>query len=203
VRALFLSLGVAALLAACGGTEDYVPRDGDLVFHTSRTAQSEAIRRATGSEYTHVGVVYVEDGRAFVFEAVEPVRSTPLEEWVGRGEGERFVAKRLRDADDVLTPAAVDRLRELGESYRGRPYDWVFAWSDSALYCSELVWKLYDRAVGVRIGEPGTLGDFDLSHPEVRRTIERRWPDGFPGEERAIAPSEMFASEELVTVYAN
>ena len=55
------------LLATCGasGTRgDYVPRSGDIIFHTSRSAQSVAIQKATGSPYSHMGIVYVNAGKA-------------------------------------------------------------------------------------------------------------------------------------------
>ena len=47
------------LLATCGAGADYVPRQGDILFHTSRSAQSVAIQKATGSPYSHMGIVYV------------------------------------------------------------------------------------------------------------------------------------------------
>ncbi|HEX9603745.1 MAG TPA: peptidase, partial [Myxococcales bacterium] len=53
-------------------------REGDLVFHRSRSAQSQAVALATGSAYTHMGVVLVSNGRLVVLEAVQPVKLTPL-----------------------------------------------------------------------------------------------------------------------------
>lgn len=44
-------------------------RDGDIIFHTSRSAQSVAIQRATHSPCSHVGVVFIRDRQAL------PVRS--------------------------------------------------------------------------------------------------------------------------------
>ena len=37
-------------------------RDGDLIFHTSQSAQSRAIQLATHSSYSHCGIVYKEAG---------------------------------------------------------------------------------------------------------------------------------------------
>ena len=45
-------------------------------------------------------------------------------------------------------------MRQVGESFRGRPYDLTFEWSDERIYCSELVWKIYERALGIEIGPP-------------------------------------------------
>src|SRR5262245_6973752 len=79
-------------------------REGDLVFHRSRSSQSRAVALATGSEYTHMGVVLLSKGQPFVLEAVQPVKLTPLPAWIGRGEGGRVVIKRLENSEKVLTP---------------------------------------------------------------------------------------------------
>ena len=115
-------------------------RDGDLVFHTSRSAQSSAIQRATHSPYSHVGIVLYRDGKPFVFEAIATVRYTPLAEWIARGEGARYVVKRLARG---LTSEQAARLRAEASKFEGKPYDLYFEWSDARIYCSELVWKMY------------------------------------------------------------
>jgi hypothetical protein len=51
----FLS-SLVILVARAGGT-DYEPRNGDIIFHTSRSAQSVAIQLATQSRYSHMGIV--------------------------------------------------------------------------------------------------------------------------------------------------
>ena len=73
-------------------------RDGDLIFHTSRSAQSLAIQRATHSSYSHVGIVFLRDGKPFVLEAVATVRYTPLAQWTARGSQGTYVVKRLKSA---------------------------------------------------------------------------------------------------------
>ena len=58
-------------LSACSPIGDYQPRDGDVIFQTSRSSQSQAIQLATKSPYSHMGIVYVGEGaEALVFEAV-------------------------------------------------------------------------------------------------------------------------------------
>lgn len=63
-----------------------------------------------------MGIVYVENGEPFVFEAVQPVKSTPLDEWIDRGEDGHFVAKRLRDASRRLTPEVLERMKSAGDA---------------------------------------------------------------------------------------
>jgi hypothetical protein len=174
-------LAGALLLVACGNAPrlESSLRDGDIIFHESRSSQSQAIQLATKSRYSHMGILYRERGQWLVYEAVQPVKSTPLDEWIRRGKDGQFVVKRLRD---TLTPAALTRLRSAGERYRGRNYDLYFEWSDDRIYCSELVWKMYKNAIGVEIGHLQKLRDFDLSHPAVRSKMRERYGNRIPAE---------------------
>jgi hypothetical protein len=137
-----------------------------------------------------------------VFEAVEPVRTTPLDDWIARGEGGHFVAKRLRDADRVLTPEALARMLRVAKRFRGKHYDLYFDWSDDRMYCSELVWKIYQRALGIQLGSLQTIGEFDLSDPVVRAKVQERWGGPPPRSEPVISPAAIFASDRLITVYS-
>lgn len=195
---------VAAVLgtAACTQDSGYEPRNGDIVFQTSRSAQSLAIQMATRSPYSHMGIVYVSDGKPLVFEAVQPVKLTPLREWIERGERQHFVAKRLRDAGS-LTPETLQRMRAAGEQLAGKDYDLYFEWSDDRIYCSELVWKIFERGAGIRLGEQQTIADFDLSHPAVQAKISERYGDRVPLNEVVVSPVAIFNAPSLVTVYEN
>jgi hypothetical protein len=201
LAALILALATAVVLASGGCSNGYAPQNGDIVFQTSRSAQSEAIQRATDSPYSHMGVVFLRDEKPFVYEAVEPVKLTPLGQWIRRGEGGHFVAKRLEAADELLTEAALQRMYEVGESFQGKHYDLYFEWSDERIYCSELVWKIYERGAGVEIGKLETIGDFDLSEPMVAAKVEERFGGPPPADEPVISPARMLASPQLVTVY--
>jgi hypothetical protein len=192
------TLLLLALLVSAGAP---TLRDGDLVFLTSRSSQSAAVALATGSPLTHMGVVLLDRGRPVVLEAVEPVRLTPFDAWRHRGDGGQVEVRRLRDADRLLTPEAVARLRALGQSWLGRHYDLAFRWDDGRLYCSELVWKLYDRALGVRLGRLQRAGDLRLDSPEVQRQLRQRFgPRGFDPDEPVITPQAIFEDARLVPV---
>ncbi|MCP4901715.1 MAG: YiiX family permuted papain-like enzyme [bacterium] len=190
-----------AALSACGTSEPYAPQNGDIIFHTSRSAQSVAIQKAMQSRYSHMGIVYLRDQRAFVFEAVEPVKSTPLQEWIDRGAGSHFVIKRLHNASEVLNSDALDRMLEVGEAFKGKHYDLYFEWSDDRIYCSELVWKVYKRALNLEVGELQTISDFDLSDPAVQAKVQERWGGAPPSDETVISPAAMFNAKILETVF--
>lgn len=149
-----------------------------------------------------MGVVFVRDGDAFVYEAVQPVKLTPLASWVKRGDRGQFVVKRLKAADRLLTPANLRKLEAEGRKFNGKSYDLYFEWSDDRIYCSELVWKMYKRALGVEIGALQRLREFDLSDAAVQAKIRERWRGAPPAEELVISPAAMFDSDRLFTVYA-
>jgi hypothetical protein len=201
---LQIGIGVCVLtllVTACARFE-HTPavRDGDLIFQTSRSSQSVAIQRATGSPYSHMGLVWVRDGKPYVFEAIATVRFTPLDRWIARGAGGHFVVKRLRNAASVLDAAGINRLRTAALLFAGRPYDLTFEWSDDRIYCSELVWKAYDRGLGIDIGALQTLRDFNLTDPAVRAKMRERYGDSVPLNESVISPVAMFQSNLLETI---
>jgi len=198
LQALLLAASLAFGLSACAA--DAPLRDGDIIFHTSRSSQSAAIQRATHSRYSHMGLILHRGGQPFVFEAVSTVKFTPLAQWIARGERSHYVVKRWRDADTRLDAAGGKRLRDAATAMAGKPYDLTFEWSDQRIYCSELVWKAYERAFGVRLGETQRLADFDLTDAAVKAKLRERYGAKLPLQETVISPQAMFDSALLVTV---
>lgn len=194
----WLARTAAATLCAASLTAIAAPdvQTGDLVFQQSRSAQSLAVQQATHSPYSHMGMIVLRQGRPYVLEAAATVRYTPLAAWAAQGERGAYVVKRLRD-DAQLTPQRRDRLAAIGATYTGKPYDAAFGWSDDRIYCSELVWKIYQRALGVEIGALQPLKTFDLSAPAVRAKMRERYGDAIPWEEPIISPAAMFDSPLL------
>jgi hypothetical protein len=178
-------------------------RNGDLIFQTSLSGQSKAIQLATNSKYSHCGIIYSEDGQFYVFEAVQPVKSTLLDKWIARGENGHYVIKRLKDANKVLTSENLLKMKQEGERFYGKNYDLTFEWSDDRIYCSELIWKVYQRATGIEIGKLEKLGDFDLTDASVKGKMKERYGDNIPMNELVISPKAIFDSELLVIVREN
>lgn len=201
MKRLLLCLNVILLIfAGCTDRLQDTVRDGDIIFQTSKSVQSAAIQKATHSRYSHMGIIFVRDGKPYVYEAIKTVRYTPLDEWVARGEGGHYVVKRLRDSETILTAATIPKLRRIANEFAGKSYDLTFEWSDDRLYCSELVWKIYDRGLGIRVGELQKLQDFDLSAPVVKASMRERYGDNIPIDETVIAPVQIFSSGLLKTV---
>jgi hypothetical protein len=92
------------------------------------------------------------------------------------------------------------KLRVAARRFAGRPYDLTFGWADDRIYCSELVWKAYDRGLGIQLGELQKVRDFKLTDPAVRAKMRERYGDNVPLDEPVISPVAMFQSRLLVTV---
>ena len=178
-------------------------KNGDLIFQTSLSSQSQAIQLATNSKYSHCGIVYIENGQYYVFEAIQPVKTTPLDKWIARGKDGHYVIKRLKNADQILTEETLQKMKAVGEKFRGKNYDLTFEWSDDKIYCSELVWKIYQRATGIELGKLQKLSEFDLTNDLVKKKIKERYGDKIPTEETVISPDALFDSELLITVKEN
>lgn len=178
-------------------------QNGDIIFQASQSGQSKAIQLATSSKYSHMGIIYEKNGKLFVYEAVQPVKLTPIKEWINRGENAHYVIKRLKQADKILTQENLIKMKRVGEKYKGKDYDIYFEWSDDKIYCSELVWKIYKEATGIEIGDLAKLSDFDLTNELVQQKMKERYGKNIPMEEKVISPAAMFNSEKLTTVKEN
>lgn len=173
---------------------------GDIIFHTSQSNQSLAIQKATHSKYSHMGIILFKQDKPYVFEASKTVRYTPLKEWIERGVGKHYVIKRLKNSDKLLDKSAIAKLTKYAREFEGKPYDLTFEWSDQRMYCSELVWKMYDRALNLQLGELQQIKDFDLTSPVVKAKLYERYGNYIPLTEPVISPQAMFDSKLLATV---
>lgn len=175
-------------------------QSGDVIFQSSNSGQSLAIKLATKSVYTHCGMLFEQNGKWMVLEAVEPVCWTPFETWIKRGDNDAYLVKRLKNADSLLTKETISTMIELGNTWEGLHYDGYFGWDDERIYCSELVWKIYHRTLQLEVGRLQQLSDFDLSHPEVQKIVNQRYGENIPWNETVISPREIAAWDGWITV---
>lgn len=180
-----------------------IVKSGDIIFQISQSNQSKAIQLATRSPYSHVGIIYKDKQQYLVYEAVQPVKLTPLADWVHRGERAHFVIKRLKNDDQVLTSKTLQKMKQVGERYMGKDYDFYFEWSDDKVYCSELIWKIYKEATGIELGKLEKLGDFNLSDDVVKLKLQERYGQQLPFNELIISPAAIFNLENLVLILSN
>ncbi len=193
------------LLFSCGNSKSSVTefKNGDIIFQTSESEQCEAVRIATNSKFSHCGIIFIENGKTYVYEAVQPVRITPFENWITHGKGTKYVVKRLKKSESQLTEAQLSAMKNYGSSMLNKNYDIYFGWSDSEIYCSELVWKIYKNGANIELCNTKELKDFNLSSPIVQRIMYQRYGSQIPLQEKVVAPSQLHDSELLETVFDN
>ena len=216
IRILFVSATFAWFLSSCStiqsdqGAVEESPssswdlQSGDLVFQISKSNQSQAIQDATNCSYSHVGIVYRNGAETSIFEAVEPVRIIAWDSWRKRGKGEHVIVKRLKDTS-VLTPDALRKMQAIGEPWLGKHYDLQFMWRDEQLYCSEVVWKVFERGASVELCPLGRVGDLDLSDESVSDLAQNRFRGGLdnvPLDEPIVTPADLFHAPSLHTIFS-
>lgn len=176
---------------------EYVPQTGDIIAHTSQSRQSELIKAATFSDYTHMGLVVEKKGQYFVLEALSTVKYTPLREWVQRGVNGKYTVKRL-----VLPDFDLEGIISGAEEYLGKKYDSQFDPDEQKIYCSELVQKAY-AAVGISLGRWELVREMPgLKDSHVAQEAQRRW-GVIPKDLRVVTPASIMESPYLTTVYTN
>ncbi len=127
---------------------------GDLVFQDLDCGERCAlIRSVTDSKYSHVGIVVENGGERMVWEALGPVGPVPLTDWVRRGIGGRVAVYRPIRALQRHHGAVELAMQRMA----GRPYDGFYGWDDDTIYCSELVAKAYEQALGQPLVAPHTV----------------------------------------------
>lgn len=205
-KALIISI-LAVLLCSVGiagfwKSRTYNPyelQDGDIVFQETGSSQGKAVKAATGSRWTHVGMVFFKNGKPMVIEAVQPVRITPLSSFIARSPSS-FYAMRLKDSNKHINTNTIAKANSYCNNQLGKNYDLQFRWSDDKIYCSELVWKIYKEAAGIELCKPRRFKDYNLSHPTVERIIVQRYGSvsNLPLNELVVAPSDLAESNLLV-----
>jgi hypothetical protein len=196
MKKLIIGIVLTLFFTNCSSQE---LKDGDIIFHTSKSPQTQMLQIATNSNLTHVGVIFFKSGNPYVFEAVSPVKVTPLKEFINRGVGSKYSIKRTKTP---ITNTEIKIMMEYGKRQLGKQYDIKFEWSDDKIYCSELVWKIYQYA-GIRLCDIKTFSEFNLNRPMVKEAIKSRYHGKFNINESVVAPIDLYNSDKLKTVYSN
>mgnify|MGYP003651049889 CR=1 FL=1 len=185
----------------CTKSQDFSFKNGDIIFHTSLSSQSKFIQEATNSKVSHVGIIYRNDEEdiVYVFEAVEPVKITPLIEWVERGENNQYKVYR---STVPLSQDDINKIYDYCFMQKDKHYDSKFQWNDDKIYCSELVWYAY-KSIGVELSQPKTFSDFNISSKEIQQEIIRRYGDKFVKSEPVVSPQCLTESKYLDEIFSN
>ena len=92
-------------------------------------------------------------------------------------------------------------MKAVGARYKGKSYDTLFQWSDNKMYCSELVWKLFAKGIGVELCDPGHFSDFPINLPAVKKLFKERYGNNFNPDEKIVSPSALYRSSLLKEVH--
>ena len=142
-----------------------VLQDGDIVFRMGDARIlsglfpfSKFLAGATGSRFSHTGIVAIEHGSPVVYDCTKPgVGRLPFAVWVSDGVG-AFGVKRLKPGWRKAIPGVLAYCRKVFEEQVA--FDYGFHLDDSALYCLEMTEKAF-RSEGLALSEPVRLGDME------------------------------------------
>lgn len=169
------------LLAGCGNSIDVADlQEGDVVFIESQSSQSPYIKVGTMSKWTHCGVVVNTPQGMKVLEASKTVRLTPFAKFIGPAKNENWTVKRPKLK--LTKPISYSK-------YLGMPYDLEFKFSNGKMYCSELVWLIYQDQ-GIELCKPRKVSSFICTRiPRVKKLMQKRH---ISMDQTAVAPVDLY-----------
>lgn len=175
--------------------QGYQPKSGDIIFQSfPHGPLTDAIETVTQSTYSHCGMIVRTAFGFRVLEAIGPVTTTRLDDWIKRGRGHGFAVYRFKSSYSKKLTAFV----RAGKGFAGRPYDIHFDFDDATIYCSELVFKAFKQATGENLGTVQRLGDLNWKPQEAFiRGIER---GGLPLNREMITPKAITEAPQLELV---
>lgn len=170
--------------------------EGDILFQSlPHMDLVDAIEGISRSEWSHCGILVKKDGAWQVAEAIGEVRYTPLYQWLTRGRGAKVEAYRVSE----LPAEAAARIKAGVKPLLGCPYDFRYAPDDDAIYCSELVYKIYGRELNVHIGDWEKLGE--LNWKPYENFIRHMENGGLPLDRPMITPVALTRSPLVTRVF--
>ena len=185
----FMQIAKETLTAETGPVSEV--REGDVIFQTSKSQQSPLIQIGTRSKITHCGIIVMRGGKPYVLETLKTLVLTPLDKFIARGEDGKYWIKR----------SCRENIKIKYAKYLGKPYDLAFKFDNGRFYCSELVYDIYQKQLGIQLAEPRQVKDYLILFtdrlPKLKRAMKRRC---ISKEQYAIAPVDIFNSDYLESV---
>lgn len=187
------------------GHPDRVPRyllsdkhEGDILFQSlPKGVLIDSIELVSNSPWSHCGILTRREEQWFVAEAGLSVKYTPLFDWICQGRGFFVDSYRVRG----ITPEQESKVQPGIAKFLGKAYDIEFREDDKKIYCSELVYKVYDRDLGIKLGKWERLGDLNWKAAEsFIRSMER---GKLPLERDLITPVGLTKGDNLMRVFTN
>ena len=185
----FMQIVKETLTAQTGAVGEV--REGDVIFQTSQSEQSPLIQIGTRSKISHCGIIVMRGGKPYVLETLRTLVLTPLDKFIARGEEGKYWIKRSKK----------ENIKIRYSNYLGKRYDLAFKFDNGRYYCSELVYDIYKKQLGIELAEPRQVKDYLILFtdrlPKIKRAMKRR---GISKKQYAIAPVDIFNSGHLESV---
>jgi len=173
--AIILLLLISVAIGVCWAQQDDY-KEGDILFQVSKSRQSPLIQKATGSKWSHCGVVVEKNKKLFVLEASKVVRLTPLQQWIKQGKDEKVKMMRVKK----------DPVKIKYNKYLEKSYDLAFKFDNVKWYCSELIYDIYKSQLGIELCKPKQLRQYQINGMED--VIKKR---GMSLDQLVVAPSDL------------
>lgn len=132
--------------------DHYEPIEGEIVWQISKSKQSPLIQYATGSVWSHCGIVVMKNNELYVLEASNVVKLTPYDDWFDKGRFNTIISRRVFNK-----PVKIKYSK-----YLGQKYDLAFKFNNGRMYCSELVYEIYKEQFGIELCKPRKVSSYHL-----------------------------------------
>jgi len=175
--------------------------EGDIIFIQSQTQQAAALREATESVWTHVGLLIKKSSKWYVAEAIGPLKETPLADFIARSKNKSYRIYRFKHFD-AATMATTMKARL--PKYN-KPYDIYFEWSQERIYCSELTYHVMKDVTGFELGRVQKMKEMKLDGPYVQALIDKRLTDigkELNPDEDIVTPISQMQDDEVTLIEA-
>ena len=178
---LVLVMLILGIRYCSGQTSVEKLKEGDIIFHTSKSEQSPLIQYATMSVLSHCGIIIEKTDGLYVLEATGKLKLTPLQEFINRGKGKQWWAKRVYD-------------KSIKVSYKGllgRPYDTSFKPDNNRYYCSELIHHIYKSQFNVELCKYRKVSDYHITG--MKKKLKQR---NINLDQKVVAPIDIYNSKK-------
>ncbi len=133
--------------------------DGDVVFIKNKKLGSSSLLPNGKTSYNYVGIIFIENGKPFVYHATEPISKCSLEDFISLSQNKDYKIKRLWDIS-VLTSDVVETMHTFAKAKLGEHYDSKLTLNNDQLYNAEFVYKIYQSALGILLAEPKPMNEY-------------------------------------------
>ena len=180
MKKILLIIIVVLLSASCRRGGDLTAlQEGDILFIETESFQSKYIKWGLLSIWSHCGIAVDTPEGIQIMEADTTVRILPVERFVGKSIGGKYIIKRPEQR--LTQPINKNK-------WLGRWYDLKFSFDNEEVYCSELVWLIY-KDQGIELCKPIKIKEHIMvSVPFIQQALKER---GISPEQEAVAPCDL------------